>query len=155
MRYVSQHLDQGEKVAQHARIHWIVFLGPVVLLLFALLMLADDDPTTRPILLAVFGIPGALLLADAAIRYWTTEFAVTSKRVIFKEGLIRRKTVELLLSKVESINVDQSILGRLLGFGSVVLVGTGGSRDPIKRVADPMGFRAVAQRRIEMVQAKG
>jgi uncharacterized membrane protein YdbT with pleckstrin-like domain len=72
----------------------------------------------------------------------TTEFAVTSRRVIYKDGLLRRRTVEMNLAAVESVDVVQSILGRILGFGEVRIHGTGGSWEPYPTISDPLTFRS-------------
>jgi uncharacterized membrane protein YdbT with pleckstrin-like domain len=79
--------------------------------------------------------------ATLFIDYKTSEFGVTSKRVIVKVGLLRRRTLELLLRQVEAISVDQSLLGRLLGFGSLTLTGTGGVREVFHNIASPLEFR--------------
>ena len=79
----------------------------------------------------------------------TSEFAVTTKRVFVKTGIVSRRSVELLLPKVESIQVDQGILGRLLNYGTITVVGTGGTRDPLKKIAAPMAFKAAAQKLLE------
>ena len=103
-------------------------------------------PVTYPglVLLPVFGI-GLLFLLAAWIDSITTELAVTTKRVISKRGLISRKTVELNLAKVEAIGVNQSILGRILGYGTVTVVGTGGTKEPFLYIASPLEFRRVVQ----------
>ena len=77
----------------------------------------------------------------AYVRYKSTELAVTTKRVIVKHGFIRRQTVEINLNKVESIQVDQGVLGRLFNFGTLVISGTGTSHAPIAGISEPMGFR--------------
>ncbi|MBL0162529.1 MAG: PH domain-containing protein [Xanthomonadales bacterium] len=92
------------------------------------------------ILLPVFGL-GLVFLIIAYVRYQSTELAVTTKRVIVKHGLIRRQTVEINLAKVESIQVDQGILGRMLNFGTLIVAGTGTSHAPLAGIADPMAFR--------------
>ena len=109
----------------------------------------------------VAGVYSLALLALAAalavgpwIRYSTTEFAVTNKRIMAKVGFIRRNTLDLLLTKVESIQVDQTILGRFLDFGSVVVVGTGGSQDPLHMIASPLELRKHAQEQIAEVQER-
>ena len=75
------------------------------------------------------------------IDRWSSEFAITNKRVIIKIGLISRHTLEMNLSKVESINVDQSITGRILGYGSITVIGTGGTTELFHNIANPMEFR--------------
>ena len=86
-----------------------------------------------------------LVLIIRLVEYRTSEFAVTTKRIIIKVGLIRRRTLELLLTKVETVGVDQSIPGRVLGFGTILVTGTGGTKEPFSNIADPMEFRRHVQ----------
>ena len=83
------------------------------------------------------------------IKYIFTEFAITSRRIIHKKGFIRRETWELLLSKVESVQVDQGIFARIIGYGAIDVSGTGGSNDPVKLIRRPLEFRMKAQEEIE------
>lgn len=92
------------------------------------------------VLTPAFGI-GLIFLAVAYVRYKSVELAVTTKRVMVKHGFIRRQTVEMNLSKVESIQVEQGVLGRLFNFGTLIVAGTGTSHAPLTGIADPMGFR--------------
>ena len=92
------------------------------------------------LLLPVFGI-GLIFLVIAHIRYKSTELAVTTKRIIVKSGFIRRQTVEINLSKAESIQVDQGILGRMFDFGTLVISGTGTSHAPLVGISEPLAFR--------------
>jgi uncharacterized membrane protein YdbT with pleckstrin-like domain len=114
----------------------VLVVGPAILLLLG--------PAARPVggLVALVGL---LLLVPPFIAYRTTEFGVTNKRVIVKTGFIRRHTLELLLRQVEAISVDQSLTGRLLGFGSLTLTGTGGVREVFHRVVNPLEFRRQIQ----------
>lgn len=114
MGYVEDNLMPGERVTHRARLHWTTFLS-------------------LKGLLTLFVAP---LVARA-----TSEFAVTNRRVIIKVGLVSRRTVELNLEKVESIGVEQTIPGRILGYGTIVVVGTGGTKEPFRGIGDPMGFR--------------
>ena len=86
------------------------------------------------------------------INYTTSEFGITNKRVIVKVGFIRRNSLEVLLNKVEGIQVNQGILGRILGFGSITVSGTGGTKDPFHKIAAPLEFRKKAQEQIASVQ---
>ena len=92
------------------------------------------------VLLPVYGI-GLIFWVSAAIAYYTTELAITNKRVIAKFGLIRRDTVEMNISKVESIQVEQGIIGRIFNFGSIVVAGAGDPKAPIPGVSKPLEFR--------------
>jgi uncharacterized membrane protein YdbT with pleckstrin-like domain len=89
----------------------------------------------------MFIVIGFLTILMPIIRQVTTEMAITNKRVIIKTGLISRDTLEMNLDKVETILVDQSILGRIFGYGTLEIVGTGGTREPFEQVADAMTFR--------------
>jgi uncharacterized membrane protein YdbT with pleckstrin-like domain len=91
---------------------------------------------------AIFGAFTIASWARAAIRRATTELAVTDRRVIYKAGLLARHTLEMNRSKVESVDVDQSILGRIFSFGTIIVRGTGGSLEPIRMISDPLTFRS-------------
>ncbi len=114
MGYVEQNLIAGERVTYRANLHWMVFIS-------------------LKALLTLFLLP--------VIERATSEFAVTSRRVIIKVGLISRRTVELKLEKIESIGVEQSILGRIFGYGTIVVNGTGGTHEPFRGIARPLEFR--------------
>ena len=92
------------------------------------------------ILLPAFGL-GLIFLAMAYVRYKTTELAITTKRVIVKSGFIRRRTIEININKVESIQVDQEILGRIFNFGTLLISGAGNPQAPIVGISKPMEFR--------------
>lgn len=92
------------------------------------------------LLLPLFGL-GLVFLVQAYVRYKTTELAITTKRIIVKHGFVRRRTVEININKVESIQVDQEILGRLFNFGTLVISGAGNPQAPVAGISDPMEFR--------------
>lgn len=92
------------------------------------------------LLLPAFGI-GLIFLIQAWIRYKTTELAITNKRVIVKSGFIRRSTIEININKVESLQVDQEIAGRLFNFGTLLISGAGTTQAPIPGISKPMEFR--------------
>ena len=129
------------------RTHWRVYLPAILLLLLAILALAAAS-YVAPDLIVVPEIAAAILLVLALLSWipaflhrWTTELAVTNRRIIFKSGLFRRHTMEMNMAKVESVDVDQSVMGRILGFGTVTIRGTGGGIEPMRNIADPIAFR--------------
>jgi uncharacterized membrane protein YdbT with pleckstrin-like domain len=124
MGYIDSNLGPGEEVVHRGKIHWAIFLPGILLL---------------PVLI------GAVLLVSELITMVTTEMAVTNKRVIIKAGLISRRTIEMNLSKVENVGVDQGILGRMLNYGTITVVGTGGTKEPFKWVAAPLDYRRAVQ----------
>ena len=149
MGYVEQNLMPGEAVTYRTSLHRIIYTGPALLGALGLLLLICSATYGGGALLASLG--GLVLIGAAglAMARWivarTSEFAVTNKRVIIKRGLVRRHTLELLLAKVESIEVDQSIAGRLFGYGSIVVIGTGGTRESFDNIARPLEFRKQVQ----------
>ena len=112
----------------------IVHVGHISLWSLAHLLIAGVA------LLPVFGL-GLIFLVMAYIKYKTTELAITSKRVIAKFGFISRRTVEININKVESVQVDQAILGRLFNYGTLVISGAGEPQAPIPGISEPMAFR--------------
>jgi uncharacterized membrane protein YdbT with pleckstrin-like domain len=90
---------------------------------------------------AVLGLLGLLSAISASVRQAATELVLTDRRVIYKTGLFKRHTMEMNRSKVETVGVDQSVFGRLLNYGTIIVRGTGGSFEPIRHIDDPLTFR--------------
>ena len=153
MSYVEKHLMPGEQIEYRAKLHWLVFVLAILLFIAAIWLFSLGGNIAR--FLALFLIVGVLVTGlIAVIERLTSEFAVTNKRVLIKTGLIRRHSLETLLSKIESIGVAQSILGRILGFGTIVISGTGGSKEPFHKIADPMQFRRRVQEQIAVMEER-
>jgi uncharacterized membrane protein YdbT with pleckstrin-like domain len=149
MSYVQRVLQPDETVIHQSRLHPLIFLPALVLLVIAVaLLVASAQFADEKISFgfkagaAMFGLLAFASWARAAIRRATTELAVTDRRVIYKSGLLARHTLEMNRSKVESVDVDQSILGRIFGFGTIIVRGTGGSLEPIRMIGDPLTFRS-------------
>lgn len=146
MSYIDENLLPGEQVVYRANLHWIIFARAVAVLVIGvvLFVVVPDLPVAGAGVLLV----GILMLVPPLLASRTTEFGVTNKRVVVKTGLIRRRTLELLLRQVEAIAVDQSLSGRLLGYGSITLTGTGGVREVFHRVRDPLELRRRIQAQV-------
>jgi uncharacterized membrane protein YdbT with pleckstrin-like domain len=148
MSYVKRVLQPDETIVHATRMHPIIFLPGVLwlvaalVLLFVGLRLDGDWSIGAKALAAVAAFFMLYKGAPALIRWLTTELAVTDRRVIYKAGFISRHTLEMNRSKVESVDVDQTLLGRLLGFGTITVRGTGGSLEPIRLISDPLTFRS-------------
>lgn len=162
MSYVDRNLTPGETVVYETRLHWIVMLHHIVMSCIAILAagvmlyLAFTQPDTSQDSVHTFEIVAGVLLIGAVITLLlgaaqrnATEMAVTNRRVIIKVGLVGRRTVEMMLSKVESIEVKETGIGRMLGYGTIVVIGTGGTPEPFYRVAHPLQFRSMVQQQIE------
>jgi hypothetical protein len=163
MSYVRSNLVPGETVIYETRLHWIVMLGHLIVgcLLLALpgailLYYAHNqtgiDSKELPLMdggAAVLLISGIIVILVGMVRRNATEMAVTNRRVVIKTGLASRKTIEMLLNKVESIEVSETTAGRVLGYGTVVVIGTGGTSEPFHKVAHPLEFRNRVQHQIE------
>jgi uncharacterized membrane protein YdbT with pleckstrin-like domain len=143
--YVERHLLPGEQVMYKTRLHWVLFLPSAAVALAGALLTGLLWPVLNPPWLWYAGLviaaAGLLWGFVHFVRVMTSEFAVTTTRLIFKVGLIARYTTELLLSKVESIGVTQGLVGRILNFGDLTVSGTGGAREVFRQVRDPIGFR--------------
>ena len=153
MSYVRKVLLPGEQVIYETGLHWLVYGRAIVLFVAAaaLWVGAQFVPRDSQNIVAgknlVLGLAGVVLVLAllaalaAAIRRVSTELAVTDQRVIFKRGIFARHTIEMNRTKVESVDVDQSILGRILGYGTLLVRGTGGSLEPMESISDPLTFR--------------
>ena len=152
MTYVSNVLGKDESVTYEATIsllaYWKSFLIGGLFLLFGLAMsgiqiaMLHEAGSSASLYIPLFFLAiGAFILAPPFIAKMTTELVITNRRIIAKFGLFRRYTIEINLSKIESIRVDQSILGRMLNYGSLLIVGTGGSKEPIPEIINPLEFR--------------
>jgi uncharacterized membrane protein YdbT with pleckstrin-like domain len=111
------------------------------------ILAVDAGITVGAILLIFAVIPLAI---TSLIARATSEFAVTNKRVLIKTGWIRRHSLETLLTKIESIRAEQSVLGRMLDYGTIISSGTGGSKEPFHKIAEPMIFRRRVQDQISV-----
>jgi len=148
MGYVEENLIPGEEVLHRSHLHWVAYvpsiLFAVLLLSLSAFMFYAPDLKKKDVawlLLALAPLPGI----KTYIICRTSEFAVTDKRVLLKTGVIRRHTFETLVTQVENIGVDQSVLGRLLDYGTITVTGTGATKETFARIAAPLEFRRQVQ----------
>ncbi len=162
MGYVEKHLIPGESVQYQTKLHWIVMLGHVAiaavfeLFAIAFLVVAFSKPTgakampSRALYVGalICFLIGATLFCIGLLKRSVTEMAVTNKRVIVKTGLAERRTTEILLSRIESVVVDEPAMGRILGYGTVIVRGTGGTPEVFQKIQNPLKFREQVQSQI-------
>jgi uncharacterized membrane protein YdbT with pleckstrin-like domain len=150
MRYVRRVLQPGETIVYSTKLHWLVYVNTILLAIACVVLVgaavSTSDNQSISLAFEIAAIIFALLALStglrASIRRATTELAVTDHRVIYKSGLLSRHTIEMNRDKVESVDVDQSLLGRIFGYGTVVVRGTGGSLEPMRNIGDPLTFRS-------------
>ncbi|WP_440636587.1 PH domain-containing protein [Bradyrhizobium sp. PUT101] len=148
-RYIDEILQPGERVLYSTNAHWIFYFPAIVAWIVALALFVLSRQVTAD-WLVLLCLAGSGLVALAAL-YWTvkgwfhrftTETDVTNLRVVHKTGFIKRRTFEMALDKVESVDVDQSILGRILNYGDVTIRGVGEGIETIRTIASPLAFRS-------------
>ena len=162
MSYIEESLVEGETVLYKARLHWIVLLWPALIggsiglvgagcLVGAVIRSGQSHTASGAmgVLGLVLFLAALALIGIGIVKRNATEIAVTSRRVLIKTGVINRRTVELLLAKIESIGVYESALGRVLGYGTVIVRGTGGTPEQFGRVAKPLELRRQVQSQVE------
>jgi uncharacterized membrane protein YdbT with pleckstrin-like domain len=158
MASLDRQLLPGERIVHRARPHWVMFVGSLLLaaagvaLGGSLQYFAGDYWYAGAAVAAL-----ALVLAVGhALRYATSDYAVTDKRVLARLGVIERRSMETLLSKIEAIEVEQNLPGRLLGYGTITITGTGGTQETLERIAAPLEFRRRVQGQIvELEERRG
>jgi uncharacterized membrane protein YdbT with pleckstrin-like domain len=134
--YIQKSLTTGENLLYQGNVSLVSLIPYITLGLLLVLCVFSGD-------IIGFGlfIAGIIFWLIAAIKYYTTELGITNKRVIAKTGLIMRNTVEIKLDKIESIRINQGVLGRIFNYGSVIVAGAGNPHAPINGISDPLGFR--------------
>jgi len=142
MGYVERNLLPNETITYRARLHRIVYFLPDCILAAAVLVGVAGGGWIAAGVVAAIAI---LLFIPPWIRSSSSEFAITNKRVLIKVGLVRRHSLELLLQKVEGIGVDQSVLGRILGYGTITVSGVGGTKESFRMISNPLEFRRQVQ----------
>lgn len=163
MSYIDETLMQDEEVLYRTKPHWIIFTPTLGWLFLAILILflapkyniANIFLYRNYSLTDIFGIV-VLIVAIisglvAYITYQTSEYGITNRRILMKVGFISRTSLEILLQRVESIQVFQTIPGRIFNFGTIVVSGTGGSKDPFPNIPEPLLFRRYAQQQLEQI----
>jgi uncharacterized membrane protein YdbT with pleckstrin-like domain len=147
-RYIDEILQPGEKVLYSTNAHWIFYVPAMSAWIAALvLFILSRQTTVEGIVLLCLVAAGLVALAALywMVKGWfhrlTTETDVTNLRVVHKTGFIKRRTFEMALDKVESVDVDQTIPGRLLNYGDVTINGVGEGRETIRTIASPLAFR--------------
>ncbi len=146
MSFIDEHLVPDEQVAHGAKLHWMVFALPVGFLALGVLLLGllAGDRWIGGLFLGL----GLVLAVRPYLFFQFSEFGVTDRRVLAKFGLVSRESLDQMLAKVETVQVDQDLMGRLLGYGSITVVGPGGTRKSFRMIADPFAFRKGIQERI-------
>lgn len=163
MSYIDQSLMQDEQILYRTKPHWIIFSASFGWLLLAILILflaPRYQFATVPIYknYTLTDILGVLVLLIALISgflayitYQTSEYGITNRRILMKVGFISRLSFEIMLQRVEGIQVFQTVLGRILNYGSILVIGTGGTRDPFPNIPDPLVFRRYAQEQVDSI----
>jgi uncharacterized membrane protein YdbT with pleckstrin-like domain len=148
-RYIDDILQPGEKLLYASNLHWIVYWKAILAWIVACTLLVLSRTTLTENLI-LFYLASAAVVALAALYWsvrawfqrWTTETDVTNLRVVHKTGFITRKTFEISVDKVASVEVEQGILGRILNYGDVVIENMGNDNQKIETIASPLAFRS-------------
>ncbi|HEV3482073.1 MAG TPA: PH domain-containing protein [Candidatus Acidoferrales bacterium] len=156
MSYVKNDLIPGEKLIYETGLHWSVLVWPVIIAVIVaasgVVCLLQKDTNFlyagAALLVVALGI-----VAVAIFRRSAVEMAVTNRRVIIKTGLASRRSLEIMLAKVESIGIEESAMGRMFGYGTLTIHGTGGTPEPFSRIAHPSEFRREVQQQVAAQQS--
>lgn len=136
MGYIDKHLLAGETIIFQRKLTWTEYLKGLIVLLIGLLFVSARGLIGEALILFAL-----LTLVLSYLKISTSEFAVIDKRVLIKVGFIQTRSLETMLNKIEGIHVKQGIIGKLSGSGSIVVIGTGGTKNPFSNIANPFEFR--------------
>ena len=157
MSYVKKDLISGEQLIYQTGLHWSVLVWPVIVALIiatggvVCLLQKDADFLYAGAALLVVAL---VIVAVAIFKRSAVEMAVTNRRVIIKTGLASRRSLEIMLAKVESIGIEESAMGRMFGYGTLTIHGTGGTPEPFSRIAYPSEFRRQVQQQVAAHQSQ-
>ncbi len=148
MTYVDSILEPGENVRYRTNVSWTIYVPSILLAVCALAVLIvgtnHRETLDFSLFVAIFSAIAAMgAFIPAWFRRWTTEIAVTDRRIILKRGFIRRHTIEMNMQKVESVDVDQTLIGRLFNYGNVTIHGTGSSFENLRMIDAPLKLRTM------------
>jgi uncharacterized membrane protein YdbT with pleckstrin-like domain len=156
MSYVEKNLIPGEQLIYRTGIHWSVLCWPFLVAAAAIAggIFCYTQTFLGKVEVGTLLVFGALVFAlYAVISRNSTEIGVTNRRVIIKTGMASRRSLELMLPKVESIGIEETVMGRMLGYGTVVIHGTGGTPEPFRKIAHPSEFRQRVQEQVDRASA--
>ena len=146
MGYIENNLGLNEEVRIKARFHWGMFIGPAFFLILGIVgilpLLIDDDYGFLAVLGGVIGFFALIRLVRRLIGYFSSEFVATNKRVMGKKGLLGRTSNEIINTQIASIHVKQSLMGRILNYGTLVITSTGGTMLIFAHVHQALAIRA-------------
>lgn len=146
MSYIEQNLVPGESIVYRGYLHWCIFIWPTIWIMLGFFIASRGD--SGGVLGSAIAILGLVLLIAAWLRRASAEFALTDRRIFMKVGILRHRSIELQLGKIESLAAKQGIVARMLDYGSIVIVGTGGTREPFNDIGNPQAFRQQVQMRL-------
>ena len=152
MSYIKNNLMPSETIVHDAQVHWLIY-GPTLAAFIGGVAVCFSQVPAAPFFGGVAILISVPMAVGAFVTRHSFELAVTSRRVIARKGIISRETVEINNSKIESVMVDQSILGRLFDFGTVTVSGSGGNKAVIPCVDGPIEFRNKALSAVDLAQA--
>ena len=146
MSYLQKVLQPGETIVYRTTFSWTLYIPGILLLLLVIAVFATFElglisQRWAIVLAPIPALIALALLARAWFQRWTTEIAITNRRIILKRGFIRRHTIEMNMDKVESVDVDQSLLGRLFNYGNITVRGTGEGFERLRMIDAPLKFR--------------
>lgn len=164
MQYLQENLLQNEKIVLALRPHWVVFSSGCWAIAFAvyigffaprfLNLNIVNQWNAYSIIAIALTVVGLYWLLQSYIYYVTSEYGITNKRVMMKVGWIRRKSLEIMIEKVEGVLVDQSVFGRIFNYGAITIIGTGGTKDRFPFIPDPLLFRKTVQQQIDLIEQR-
>ena len=143
MHFLKKNLLVHERIVFSTKLNWTLYIKSLIVILIGFLVLLDN----------LFGLIVVFIgMLSAVVTYFKIknfEFAVTNKRVLIKYGILRTRSFEIMLNKVEAIYVEQNIIGKIVNSGTMIIKGTGGSQNLLRNVDNPFQFRIALNQQIE------
>lgn len=154
MQYIESNLLENERVIFKTSLNFYYLIFPLLFLaLFTftfIINVVNKNTGRASTILDICFIIALIYNISSLLTYKTSEFGVTNKRVLSKFGFIKRTTTETLISKIETIKVDQSIIGRMLNYGNITIIGTGSTKNKFSEIDKPLLFKKNIEEQIDL-----
>lgn len=148
MASIYKQLLPDEKIVFRTKKHIMLFLVPALMTLFALGFLLSSNRYVQ-IAASIPAIAALFSWLNQYLIYVTSDFVITTKRVIMKEGFFYKHTNNTRLSTIANVSMDQSLLGQFLNYGTIILHAFGGDSDPFTQIAAPNDFQKALQMQLD------
>lgn len=151
MGYIETKLNKGEQILLQTELHPVIFIMPFVVVAAGVLVINMAKQISFNHKYAYIGVAviGLFFFVSEAVRYMTSVYGITTERIIARTGVLKLRIVEMPLEKIETVEVNQTFLGQMLGYGAITITGTGGAREMLSDLRAPGQYKDAIMQKLQ------